>query len=556
MRRIARPQKNSLQATAELSRLADVRLGRRAFLRLLSSIAAAGLLRPRASAAGESAIGIHRATRNTLLGAIGDGLRKVRSPLPPFKAYEGKPRVSLGDVPRAGGPSFSDALARRVITAAAPATPTPGSPSAVLSRDQLARLLYFTNGDTGRGDGEPYKLRAAPSAGALYAGEIYVLASSVDGLDRGIYYYDVGKHELVTVQNGLDAGAVDQAFETDGASGAAALVCIANVFERYELRYANRGYRYALIDTGHIGENLALVSSASGVPCRGWSRFDDDRLNTLLGLEGREDAVCAIYAVGGSVLSDGPVVRHFVEKGASGTRMPKDLEPTVRYHEASKLLPGAAARPEHGRRRAAKETRPFDLKVPNGERIALDAPTAAPSKTLQACIAERRSPSRFAARAITTAQLAAICRAAQPAAMENEATLIEVLLVCHRVEGVDGGLYSYLPREEKLVFVRRADFRESLPRVCLGQSKAGDAAVGVLMIGRLRQAALHYGERSYRDVLIEAGRIGERVYLAAEALDLRARNLAAFLDEDLDELIGADGRERSVVHLTMVGYTA
>jgi nitroreductase len=76
------------------------------------------------------------------------------------------------------------------------------------------------------------------------------------------------------------------------------------------------------------------------------------------------------------------------------------------------------------------------------------------------------------------------------------------------------------------------------------------------MIGRLRQAALHYGERSYRDVLIEAGRIGERVYLAAEALDLRARNLAAFLDEDLDELIGADGRERSVVHLTMVGYTA
>jgi nitroreductase len=60
-------------------------------------------------------------------------------------------------------------------------------------------------------------------------------------------------------------------------------------------------------------------------------------------------------------------------------------------------------------------------------------------------------------------------------------------------------------------------------------------------------------DRGYRDVLIEAGAIGQRLYLAAEALGLAARNLAAFADEDLNRLLGFDGHSEATVHLTMLG---
>src|SRR5689334_10021096 len=79
-----------------------VRLGRRAFLKLTAVISAiAYTLRPWRAEAGESAVSIHRATRNTLLGAIGTGLRGMQTPLQPFKAYAGNVRVSLGAKPTA-----------------------------------------------------------------------------------------------------------------------------------------------------------------------------------------------------------------------------------------------------------------------------------------------------------------------------------------------------------------------------------------------------------------------------------------------------------------------
>jgi len=89
-------------------------------------------------------------------------------------------------------------------------------------------------------------------------------------------------------------------------------------------------------------------------------------------------------------------------------------------------------------------------------------------------------------------------------------------------------------------------------RACLFQDKAGSAAVAFAWLADLRGAAAA-GERHYRDRLLEAGAAAERVYLAAESLGLAARNLAGFFDDSLNDLLGADGRERAVVHLTLLG---
>jgi SagB-type dehydrogenase family enzyme len=82
---------------------------------------------------------------------------------------------------------------------------------------------------------------------------------------------------------------------------------------------------------------------------------------------------------------------------------------------------------------------------------------------------------------------------------------------------------------------------------------AGSAAAGLVMVAGIAQQAARAGERSYRDLLLEAGAVGQRVYLAAEALGLAARNLAAFWDERFNDLLGLDGTERAAIHLTMLG---
>ncbi len=93
-----------------------------------------------------------------------------------------------------------------------------------------------------------------------------------------------------------------------------------------------------------------------------------------------------------------------------------------------------------------------------------------------------------------------------------------------------------------------------MKQACLGQEKAGEAAAGLVMVARLADSVSRAGDRSYRDLLIEAGGIAQRIYLAAEAVGAVARNLAAFLDDEFNALLGFDGRRDAVLHLTMVGH--
>ena len=87
----------------------------------------------------------------------------------------------------------------------------------------------------------------------------------------------------------------------------------------------------------------------------------------------------------------------------------------------------------------------------------------------------------------------------------------------------------------------------------LRQEKAGKAAVAFFMVGRIAEAVEAWGERSYRQLLVESGEIGQRIYLAAEAMGLAARNLSAFFDDELNELLGFDGEGEAVLHLTVFG---
>ena len=469
---------------------------------------------------------IHQQTRNTLLGPVGRKWWPVTRKTERTKAYTGHQRIALPAPASPGVRSLAEVIGDYRAA--------DGFADKAVGLADLSRLLYFTNGVT-----EPPILRAAPSAGALYAGEIYVVAERVTGLEPGIYYYAPPSHALIPIRQGPGIEVVRRALERPGqVANAPVVILLTNVFGRYGWRYANRGYRYALIDTGHIGENLRLAARSAGLVDSVRPRFHDERLNELLEIDGRQEAVCAVHAVGHpGQLTTSPMLRTFTEAMIA----PASWGDTERYHASTRLAEGAP-----GASKGRIRTPP--------DRNAVE--TLRPEMSVEDCIRNRRSAHHFEDHAMQRDALEWILDAAVGHPTLVPTGEVELLFAVHRVAAVDPGLYRYAPDDARLVPLRKADLRRRLVRACLGQDKAGTCAVAFFGVGHLRHATETLGDRMYRDLLIEAGGIGQRIYLAAEAAGLAARNLAAFRDDALNRLLDLDGGEHAVLHLTLVGREA
>ena len=381
---------------------------------------------------------------------------------------------------------------------------------------------------------------------------MYLVVDKVDGYEPGVYRYDVVAHDLVQLSLGSALPAVADALDRPGvARDAAAAVLLTNVFGRYTGRYANRGYRYALIDSGHIGENLRLAAVSMALTSRLQPRFQDDSLNGLLGLNGSAEAVCAVHLVGVPVAWPGEATAReprLVERSQTGEGEGEGSLP-IRYHHGSGLVPGVPAVsanvPSNGE--ADREPGQDAWRGPSVEKPQpwhLD---------LEGAIRRRRSARHFEQQPVSREDLDFVVRmACGDGELQREAELL-LLLFAHRVDGLSAGLYRVDPATAELELQRPGDQSRALVRACLRQGKAGDAAVGFATAGRIAEAVDRRGERSYRDLLVASGAIAQRIYLAAESRGLAARNLAAFFDDDLNRLVDLDGQRDAVLHLTMMG---
>jgi SagB-type dehydrogenase family enzyme len=146
-----------------------------------------------------------------------------------------------------------------------------------LTLDQLSQLLWAAQGITDVGG---YK-RAAPSAGALYPMDVYAVVGNngVDGLNAGIYLYDPAIHGMKEVSTGDRRQAVAVAgLSQMWLAGAPVSFVITAEYSRVAVKYGRRGVRYAMIEAGHIGQNLFLQAEALGLAAGIVGAFDDDNL--------------------------------------------------------------------------------------------------------------------------------------------------------------------------------------------------------------------------------------------------------------------------------------
>lgn len=183
--------------------------------------------------------------------------------------------INLPAPPAAGVMSLEEALARRRSLREF----APGA----LTLAEVSRLVWAAQGITAP------ERRTAPSAGATYPLEIYLVVGDAENLSAGVYRYRPGGHRLEVVAAGdirlpLAAAALDQQW----ISHAAMVVAIAAVYERTTARYGMRGERYVHMEAGHAAQNLLLQAAALGLGARPVGAFNDADVSRLLHLPGGE----------------------------------------------------------------------------------------------------------------------------------------------------------------------------------------------------------------------------------------------------------------------------
>ncbi|MFZ5519535.1 MAG: SagB/ThcOx family dehydrogenase [Candidatus Zhuqueibacterota bacterium] len=167
-----------------------------------------------------------------------------------------------------------------------------------LTLKELAALLWGTQGVIESGYG--YSYRTSPSAGARHPLETYLILNQVQDQLSGLYRYLPFEHKLVLVQEGADLPQrIAEACLGQGIFVTCAVSFIwTAIIQRSLWKYQQRAFRYIYLDAGHVCQNLYLTSEALGIGCCAVAAFDDNAVNQIIGVDGKEEFAIYLATVG------------------------------------------------------------------------------------------------------------------------------------------------------------------------------------------------------------------------------------------------------------------
>ena len=188
-------------------------------------------------------------------------------------------------------------LAEAISTRVSARRLTPGP----LTLKQIATLLHYAYGVTRDNRGTSYlrPFRVVPSGGALYPLEIFFHGVRIEGLGPGLYHYNPTKNQLRVLREGDQTSRISQAVAyPDLVVGASVLIFITAIFERSIFKYGDRGYRFILLEAGHVAQNINLVANALGLGATNVGGFFDRQTDDFVGLDGVTHSTIYMIAIG------------------------------------------------------------------------------------------------------------------------------------------------------------------------------------------------------------------------------------------------------------------
>jgi len=397
----------------------------------------------------------------------------------------------------------------------------------------LSRVLYRSYGVTGeeKARGIRFFSRTVPSAGGLYPCQIYLMVRHMEGLETGVYYCHMIQESLDLIhREGFPHGRdFDLSFVVTG------------IFFNSAWKYRERAFRYLLLDSGHLVENLNLALRAEGLSPRVDYDFEDDKISVLLALDQEKEVPLACIHVSGK--ASGPEERFRPVPDLSG--------PCVKaIEDESVAVSYPLLRHIHDLGKGRTETRPHDAEAagvlafePEIRKVLLDSEAPNPPLDYERAVLSRRSKRNFfparldRKKAVLLLESASSLYKGQPEDSARAFPFLALGVSFQNVEGFDDGFYLFSGEGGSLRFIREGPFHEPLARVCLDQPWISRAAVNFLFMANLAGLENALGPRGYRRLLMDAGRMAQRVYLAATGLSHGCCGIGALYDEEARTLL-------------------
>ncbi|MFN2556480.1 MAG: SagB family peptide dehydrogenase [Nitriliruptorales bacterium] len=450
-------------------------------------------------------------------------------------------------------------LPREWYEAAVPAAKVlSGEPSPTdrpLDLSGLARLLFLSAGVTRRREAGPDTafFRAAPSAGALYPVEVYVVCGGLLDLPAGLYHFEPVEFVLRRLRRGDVRSPLAKAAAEPEIATCVVTVVLTGIPWRTTWKYGARGYRHLYWDAGAILANLLSAAAPAGLAARVLAGFVDAEIAHLLGVDSPRQPFREFP------LAIAPL-------GPAAPRPPPGVEPPGLELDVVPLSPQHVDEPELLAVHAAGTLESEAAVASWRQSLAqVSSPSASPevkpppaaSRTLDEVVLRRGSTRRFARTSVPQVSLEwgmAVASSAVPADfLMGGGTLLDHLLIVHAVDGIDAGAYRWT--SEGLELVRGGGFRDEAARLCLDQALGGDGAFTVFECAGLEPLLDAAGARAYRAAQLEAGIAAERLQLAAFALDIGGSGLT-FYDDDVRRFFGVQAEPMLTVAIGAPDYEA
>ncbi len=184
--------------------------------------------------------------------------------------------ISLPAPVKEGNVSVETALQKRRSVRSYAMTP--------LSLEDMGQLLWAAQGTT-----SPHGFRTAPSAGALYPLEVYIVIGNVSGINDGIYRYLPREHALNLIQSGdyrgkLSSAALGQACVRE----APAVIVFTGISSRITGKYGQRGIQYMMMEAGHAAQNVCLQAVARQIGVVPVGAFKENQVRQIFQIDQSE----------------------------------------------------------------------------------------------------------------------------------------------------------------------------------------------------------------------------------------------------------------------------
>jgi SagB-type dehydrogenase domain len=172
-----------------------------------------------------------------------------------------------------------------------------------MSLGELSYLLWATQGITGINKAG-LTLRTVPCSGATHSFETYLFIMNVEGIQKGVYRYLPAEHKLLfmseidEIDKKIDEITLEQPFVPNFAKKAAVIFAWSTIPYRSEWKFDITAHKKILIDIGHVCQNLYLASESVGAGTCAIGIYDQRMIDELLQLDGDEEFVIYLAAVG------------------------------------------------------------------------------------------------------------------------------------------------------------------------------------------------------------------------------------------------------------------